>query len=547
MAIELSFSKPEVGSHWGFRLVGGADYNEPLVVVKVNENGLAEGAGLMIGDVVVRINDTPTTGLTHQEAHDLINRAGCEFVLAIKRGLFSDLPPLIGEYDDNAEVESILFKENHVETKDQNVGQQPTILQNLAGSERLENTNSKVSIQRANKSTKWSTFLVKPKNPKPVSKKLNEERQIIGEPYKVKIIKQPKRDPNVVLNRKKSVQFDQQVIEVEISRDTSIADSIDSLENSVDLDMEQPIEEQSPEEEEPLETEDTIEKPPEEPIKPILKPPPLDVHIDPGACEASLSLEEQLAAVQKQLLALSQLPSAIQVTLEAVTQQLNKIVFEKTQQVNGLEETIEEEPEDEEVIPEENGSLSENAEGDITDNDNEVEELENDEGDGEVKVPNGEPETEIVLEAELELIEENPSIELTEEEKEAKLREEEFQQKKQKIEEERRRMDWTQRPIVLPGGRKWSDPEDVSKMSRTKKMSDEKICKAIEDHSEVIIGKTKGINFLKFEPPPKNLDYLQKSEVYRLIHDMEPPVRGVCARAEKVLSEKDYYGDKGAP
>lgn len=42
--------------------------------------------------------------------------------------------------------------------------------------------------------------------------------------------------------------------------------------------------------------------------------------------EVEMSLEEQLAAIQKQLLALSQLPAAIQQTLDVVTQQLTKIV-----------------------------------------------------------------------------------------------------------------------------------------------------------------------------------------------------------------------------
>lgn len=52
------------------------------------------------------------------------------------------------------------------------------------------------------------------------------------------------------------------------------------------------------------------------------------------------------------------------------------------------------------------------------------------------------------------------------------------------------------------------------------------------------------INFLKYQPPPKNLDYLQNSEVYRLVHDMEPPIRGISNRAEKILAEQDYYDDK---
>lgn len=42
--------------------------------------------------------------------------------------------------------------------------------------------------------------------------------------------------------------------------------------------------------------------------------------------EIEMTLEEQLAAVQRQLLALSQLPAAIQQTLDVVTSQLAKIV-----------------------------------------------------------------------------------------------------------------------------------------------------------------------------------------------------------------------------
>lgn len=49
------------------------------------------------------------------------------------------------------------------------------------------------------------------------------------------------------------------------------------------------------------------------------------------------------------------------------------------------------------------------------------------------------------------------------------------------------------------------------------------------------------INFLKYQPPPKNLDYLQRSEVYRLVHDMEPPIKGIARRPSKILSEQDYY------
>lgn len=49
-----------------------------------------------------------------------------------------------------------------------------------------------------------------------------------------------------------------------------------------------------------------------------------------------------------------------------------------------------------------------------------------------------------------------------------------------------------QRPIILPGGRKWTEPDDACPRVRTPKMSDEKIATTIETYSEVIVGKAKG-------------------------------------------------------
>lgn len=59
----------------------------------------------------------------------------------------------------------------------------------------------------------------------------------------------------------------------------------------------------------------------------------------------SLSVEEQLTQVQKQLQQLSQLPSAIQATLDAVTKQLATIVANGTTQQR--EETVSISDEDE--------------------------------------------------------------------------------------------------------------------------------------------------------------------------------------------------------
>lgn len=48
--------------------------------------------------------------------------------------------------------------------------------------------------------------------------------------------------------------------------------------------------------------------------------------------ESSMTLEEQLRAVQKQLEALAHLPSAIQLTLDAVSKQLADIVGTKEEE-----------------------------------------------------------------------------------------------------------------------------------------------------------------------------------------------------------------------
>lgn len=49
-----------------------------------------------------------------------------------------------------------------------------------------------------------------------------------------------------------------------------------------------------------------------------------------------------------------------------------------------------------------------------------------------------------------------------------------------------------QRPIILPGGRKWSNADDAIPIFRKPKMSEEKIIETIESNLETIAGKRKG-------------------------------------------------------
>ncbi|XP_030372141.1 uncharacterized abhydrolase domain-containing protein DDB_G0269086 isoform X2 [Scaptodrosophila lebanonensis] len=70
---------------WGFRLVGGADYDYPLTVVKVIEGSIADEAGLRVEDVIVRINDTAAMPLTHEEANRIIMNSGSVFYFGVYR------------------------------------------------------------------------------------------------------------------------------------------------------------------------------------------------------------------------------------------------------------------------------------------------------------------------------------------------------------------------------------------------------------------------------------------------------------------------------
>lgn len=49
-----------------------------------------------------------------------------------------------------------------------------------------------------------------------------------------------------------------------------------------------------------------------------------------------------------------------------------------------------------------------------------------------------------------------------------------------------------QRPIILPGGRRWSQPGDALQVPKKTKMTDEKICQTLDTYGEIITGRTKG-------------------------------------------------------
>lgn len=74
------------GQPWGFRLQGGKDFSAPLVLQRVNGGSVADQAGLMPGDALVKVNSTEVFNLRHKEAQDVIMAAGNSFELTVSRG-----------------------------------------------------------------------------------------------------------------------------------------------------------------------------------------------------------------------------------------------------------------------------------------------------------------------------------------------------------------------------------------------------------------------------------------------------------------------------
>merc|ERR1711893_501827 len=71
---------------WGFRLQGGKDRGLPFQLLKVPLDSIASHSGCKSGDYLVKINGENVFNLGHEEAKDLIRRAGNKLDLVVERG-----------------------------------------------------------------------------------------------------------------------------------------------------------------------------------------------------------------------------------------------------------------------------------------------------------------------------------------------------------------------------------------------------------------------------------------------------------------------------
>ncbi|XP_029376655.1 PDZ and LIM domain protein 1 [Echeneis naucrates] len=82
---------------WGFRLVGGKDFDQPLAISRVAPGSKAAQANLCIGDMILAIDGETTENMTHLEAQNKIKGCIDEMVLSVDRSESKLWSPLSSE------------------------------------------------------------------------------------------------------------------------------------------------------------------------------------------------------------------------------------------------------------------------------------------------------------------------------------------------------------------------------------------------------------------------------------------------------------------
>lgn len=198
MVLDIAIARLDNTTPFGFKLIGGADFDVPLQVVKVIPGSIAEEVGMYLGDVIVRINDIPVSNMSYYDAHQLLAAVGNRFVLGILRA--REIPPQqraivkektpSGDADFNSmpkpfwtpvsftpgappqtqEEQEIEQKIPDVPITDEQIAE---ILSGEAEVLKQHNVIGELVQAEEDKSKKWTTFMQKPSRPAPKSR---EER-----------------------------------------------------------------------------------------------------------------------------------------------------------------------------------------------------------------------------------------------------------------------------------------------------------------------------------------------------------------------------------
>ncbi|KYQ57591.1 PDZ and LIM domain protein Zasp [Trachymyrmex zeteki] len=294
------------------------------------------------------------------------------------------------------------------------------------------------------------------------------------------------------------------------------------------------------------------------------------------------SLEQQLENVQRQLLALKQLPSEIENHLKIVSEQLHKIMElsgvqrslgngnggcrgsseenimprqKDEEELNKQEEDTDDEDEEftetydyiEEIACLERRTSSRSTPQVIEPSDDEgemeEEEAETKELDGMISVKSADEEgnrvKKFIVSYETKVLKSPspaPSHGSFEPDPKLSPKDQVIQELQQRHKKGKKHLQelWPQaKQLELTQGRRWRCPNDF--------FNDEMIAEVLTCQAEVIRGKAMGVNFKRYEKTNlPNYDYLMNSSVYKMIHKMErEPKRGIPVRPAKVNAAED--------
>ncbi|CAI5784002.1 and LIM domain 3 isoform X2 [Podarcis lilfordi] len=70
---------------WGFRLTGGIDFKQPLIISRITPGSKASQANLCPGDIIIAIDGYGTENMTHNDAQERIKAASHQLCLKIER------------------------------------------------------------------------------------------------------------------------------------------------------------------------------------------------------------------------------------------------------------------------------------------------------------------------------------------------------------------------------------------------------------------------------------------------------------------------------
>nr|XP_016934428.1 synaptopodin 2-like protein isoform X1 [Drosophila suzukii] len=445
---------------------------------------------------------------------------------------------------------------------------------------------TKTKLEKDKENRQWSTFLQRPNRPVPKSKQSLEAERRAANAYKVTIVKSAPREKSPMPEAKPAPKEATPPKEEEKQEEPVPEDVVEpepepeKEEEPMPTDSEVPNLEQLPESESPDEQPEKADAPkeiceaevvPSEPGSPggpseaseapvATTPPSTDPSSPPAPprSEEELALERQLADVQRQLAALSSLPSTIQSTLDAVTKQLAELVptLKLQQQEKQLPQIVEregsqvEQEKDVEATTDTAGE-TEDAGKDISisaadnplgpresnedrcdANDREVAEISRSTDDNRLAK---DKKKDLDLEQEQEPLSEEQSFKKQKRHDVIEELEEHLVRKNNPRRSKRAfgpLVPSSERPLVLPGGRRWYRPKDA--------YNDEFIAETLSAQAELITGSTLGVNFMKYQKPERKID-LNRSEVYKYLnpHLDRAPVRGIEVRAPLVAAESD--------